>query len=193
MSATHDERDKKKNPKKTRCQRPKNSKMTVTVSQTAVAHLRWLRNVLLVNKGEAGICIFKARQCQRGADETWIFKRKGKCNSEHVQMPGVLPLRPRSCVQIKTEFQMPSTKAQTVVWLDCTDCRIVTSSVYAARRVVLIRQKLPKNFQHNFSQCVAFSMDECNRARLPKKIFLLNLISWAQDQSTIQLFAYPLL
>lgn len=169
MSATHDERDKKK---KTRCQRPKNSKLTVTVSQTAVAHLRWLRNVLLVNKGEAGICIFNARQCQRGADETWIFKRKGKCNSEHVQMPGVLPLRPRSCIQIKTKFQMPSTKAQAVVWLDGTDCRIVTSSVYAARRVVLIQQKLPKNFQHNFSQCDALfrvNMDECNRARLPKK------------------------
>lgn len=167
MSAMHDERDKKN--KKTRCQRPKNSKLTVTVSQTAVAHLRWLRNVLLVNKGEAGICILKATQCQRGADETWIFKWKGKCNSEHVQMPGVLPLRPRSCIQIKTKCQV-QVRAQTVVWLDCTDCRIVTSSVYAARRVVLIQQKLTKNFQHNFSQCVALfhvNMDECNRARLP--------------------------
>lgn len=117
-----------------------------------------------VDKGEAGKCIFKARRCQRGADETWIFKRKGKCNSEHVQMPGMLPLRPRSCIQIKTKFQMPSTKAQTVVRLDCTDCRIVTSSVYAARRAVFDPAKTPQKLSTQlFTVCC---LVPCERGRV---------------------------
>lgn len=184
--------------KKMRCQRQKNSKLTVTVSKAAVAILCRLRNLVLVHKGEAGMCVSKP------VDKTWIFKWKGKCNSEHVRMPSLLPSRPRSFIQVKTKFQMSSSKAHIVVWLDCTECKIiVTSGVYAARWVVLITETLcQKLFAQLFTTGCFVPwkrgwVQQGTKIKLHHFFCTCNLIPWYlecnSDMSTIQLFAYPLL
>lgn len=111
-SATLDERDQKKTPQKktTRCQRQEKLQTDSDSKANSCCTFALVTQCVSSIKVRLECALSEPESAREWADETWIYKGKGKCNSEHAQMPGALPLRSRSPVQIRTEFQMPSTK-----------------------------------------------------------------------------------